>query len=303
MTHTEEANRKWLRWNPGDADMRSGKNLFFVTGRSKSGTTWMALLLNSHPGIFCDRTENNAFHQDMELRFFGKRTTDLHAAVGTFYENRHLSLVKSGLIANLITRCRKDTAVRLGDKTPRQSIKKIFEAFDRTRVIVMLRDFRDALVSLAYHRKRYTGTWEGIFAANDEAELDENFIKDALSGFEKCDDIRTYFEYAGLYPGQVTIVRYEDLKIDTGRVLKKVCSFLEVDTDEASIKECVEKNTFERHSGGRKAGVENRGTFFRKGIVGDWKNHFSPANVEVFKTYGGESLILAGYEKNNNWSL
>lgn len=33
MTHTEEANRKWLRWNPGDADMRSGKNLFFVTGR------------------------------------------------------------------------------------------------------------------------------------------------------------------------------------------------------------------------------------------------------------------------------
>ena len=301
MTYTEEGSRKWLRWNPGNRDMRNGKNLFFVTGRSKSGTTWMALLLNSHPGIFCDHTENNAFHQDMELRFFGKRTTDLHEVVGTFYENRYLSLIKSGLLANLIARCRKDTAVRLGDKTPRQSIKKIFEAFNQTRVIVMLRDFRDTLVSLAYHRKRYTRTWEGIFSTSEETELAETFIKGALSGFEKIDDIKIYFEYAGLYPGQVKIVRYEDLKIDTGSVLKKVCSFLEVDTDESLINECVEINTFERHSGGRKAGIEDTDTFFRKGIVGDWKNHFSPANVETFKRYGGESLILAGYEKDNNW--
>lgn len=83
--------------------------------------------------------------------------------------------------------------------------------------------------------------------------------------------------------------------------MKKVCSFLDVDTDEALIRACVAENTFERHSGGRKAGVKNRDTFFRKGIVGDWKNHFSPANVEVFKRYGGESLILAGYEKDDNW--
>lgn len=303
MTYTEEMGSKWLRMSPEDEDMQSGKKIFFVTGRSKSGTTWMALLLNSHPEIFCDKSENNAFHQDMEILFFGKRTNEIHASEGTYYEARYSKLVKNGLLTNLITKCRKDGVVRIGDKTPRQSIKDILAVFNQTQVIVMMRDFRDALVSLAYHRKRHTQTWKDIFTSPDETEFDEGFIEEVLLGFEKHNDIKTYFEYADSYPEQVKIVRYEDLKLDAAGTLKGVFSFLCVNTDEEIIKKCIERNTFEKHSGGRKPGSENKEDFFRKGIVGDWKNYFSPANVAVFKRYGGESLIMAGYEKDNNWYL
>ena len=33
---------------------------------------------------------------------------------------------------------------------------------------------------------------------------------------------------------------------------------------------------FRKGAGGREAGVEARGDFFRKGVVGDWVNHFTP---------------------------
>lgn len=300
---TKQMGAKWLRMNPEDEDLQSGKKLFFVTGRSKSGTTWMTFLLNSHPEIFCDKRENNAFHQDMEIFFSGKRTNEIHVSVGTYYEKRYSQLVKNGLLTNLIAGCPKDKVIRIGDKTPRQNIKNILAAFNQTQVIVMVRDFRDALVSLAYHQKRHTLSWEDIFTSPDETEFEERFIKGSLLGFEKHNDIKTYFEYADSYPEQVKIVRYEDLKTKAVDTLRGIFSFLRVDTDEQVIKKCIERNTFERHSGGRKPGSENNEEFFRKGIVGDWKNYFSPANVEVFKKYGGESLILAGYEKDNNWYL
>src|SRR3712207_8037395 len=39
----------------------------------------------------------------------------------------------------------------------------------------------------------------------------------------------------------------------------------------------------------------------RKGVVGDWRNQFSPEAREVFNRYAGEELILLGYEKDRKW--
>ena len=39
----------------------------------------------------------------------------------------------------------------------------------------------------------------------------------------------------------------------------------------------------------------------RKGIVGDWKNHFTPASRAMFDEFAGEQLIKLGYETDNSW--
>ena len=52
---------------------------------------------------------------------------------------------------------------------------------------------------------------------------------------------------------------------------------------------------------GRKAGVHNEKSFLRKGIVGDWKNHFSYQSREKFNDYAGSSLLELGYEPDNTW--
>jgi hypothetical protein len=54
---------------------------------------------------------------------------------------------------------------------------------------------------------------------------------------------------------------------------------------------------------GRTAGSENRGSFLRKGIAGDWQQHFTREAGEVFDAYAGADLVEFGYESDRDWFL
>ena len=40
---------------------------------------------------------------------------------------------------------------------------------------------------------------------------------------------------------------------------------------------------------------------FRKGLIGDWANHFTDEHKAAFKKIAGEQLIELGYERDHNW--
>jgi hypothetical protein len=46
-----------------------------------------------------------------------------------------------------------------------------------------------------------------------------------------------------------------------------------------------------------------RSSTFRKGIIGDWRNHFTEAHVQEFKSVAGAELIRSGYERSPDWGL
>ena len=46
----------------------------------------------------------------------------------------------------------------------------------------------------------------------------------------------------------------------------------------------------------RNPGEENKHSFLRKGVAGDWKNHFSKEARQVFNKFAGRELIKLGYE-------
>lgn len=302
--------RRWLtparvrgRLNPFSAELQSGRRLFFVTGRSKSGNTWMARLLNSHPKLFCDSHETHAFHQDWRLTFFEDAPQALHDRARNFFEQRAAELRKQGLILSLLRRCDKRSAELLGDKSPRQDVEAILEAFPECRVVVMLRDFRDMCVSLAFHAARSSGTWRGIFVDENRRSLDNDFLRMHLSNYEGHGDCATHRRLAEQRPERVRIVRYEDLKARPAETLSGALRSLGVDDDERTVRKCLDENTFEALSAGRKAGQADPNSFFRKGVVGDWRNHFDEANVAVFKELAGRTLIEARYETDENWTL
>jgi hypothetical protein len=81
----------------------------------------------------------------------------------------------------------------------------------------------------------------------------------------------------------------------------RLLEFLGADSDEEVASGCVEAASFEQLSGGRTQGEEASSSFYRKGIAGDWKNHFSEEDRRVFKEEAGELLIRLGYEKNGGW--
>ncbi len=61
-----------------------------------------------------------------------------------------------------------------------------------------------------------------------------------------------------------------------------------------------EKYCFEKVAR-RKRGEENRQKHIRKGVSGDWKNHFTPKHKEIFKETYPDILIKLGYEQDHNW--
>lgn len=63
----------------------------------------------------------------------------------------------------------------------------------------------------------------------------------------------------------------------------------------------IYQNSFSKKSGGRDLGEENVKSHYRKGLAGDWKNHFNEEHKEVFKDNYNHLLIKLGYESSSDW--
>ncbi|PLS84915.1 MAG: hypothetical protein CYG60_15370 [Actinobacteria bacterium] len=96
-------------------------------------------------------------------------------------------------------------------------------------------------------------------------------------------------------------VRYEDLRRDpAGELYRMVKELTDNPISLERAQEIADEFSFERQAG-RKTGEENRRSFLRKGVVGEWKERFSPEARRVFDRYAGEELVLLGYEKDRSW--
>jgi hypothetical protein len=70
---------------------------------------------------------------------------------------------------------------------------------------------------------------------------------------------------------------------------------LGVEASQALLAGCLTQASFAKFSSGRSPGEENRLSFFRKGVVGDWRNHFSAEANAVFRERAGAWLDRLGY--------
>ena len=178
-------------------------------------------------------------------------------------------------------------------------------------VVVAWRDGRDVMVSW-YHQQLVSHEWNERQVRRSRGELP----------LEDYDDVNTnlpaFIEYAFTTPHSPRFswaefarrwhgrkdavhVRYEDLRRDTAGELERIVLGLtgeRLGPEKATTIE--EEFSFERQAG-RRAGQENRSSFLRKGVFGDWRNYFSPEARETFDRYAGEELILLGYERDRAW--
>ncbi len=96
------------------------------------------------------------------------------------------------------------------------------------------------------------------------------------------------------------MVRYEDMLADTFGAVRRVFDHYEVGLTNERVRMIVAKHEF-RSVTGRDRGVEDAKSFNRKGIRGDWQNHFTDAHRAAFKRAAGAQLIACGYESDESW--
>ena len=183
------------------------------------------------------------------------------------------------------------------------------------KIIFVTRDGRDIMVSYYFHMLLGNDRTPSRVIKNNRNKMpfdDYENIKDNLPYFIKylhTDYLKkfnrfTLADFVQSYnQGQddVIVIKYENMLKNIEAELSKTLLFLgEEIIDQDKLKKTVDKFSFKNQTK-RKPGEENKKSFLRKGIAGDWKNHFNKESALVFDKYLGKTLIDLGYEKNNDW--
>jgi len=95
--------------------------------------------------------------------------------------------------------------------------------------------------------------------------------------------------------GRCLEVRYEELVADTARELARVLDYLDIDYTATGLAEIVERNRFERRSGGRPPGVEDPASHHRKGVPGEWRAVYDADDLRIIDATIGDYLDFLGY--------
>ena len=94
---------------------------------------------------------------------------------------------------------------------------------------------------------------------------------------------------------KIKVFRYEDLARNNFIFLRRLFEYLNIVMPEKKFVSLYKRHKFERHSGRRKQGMEDRYSHYRKGIEGDWHNYFDRSTENYFRKKTGDLLEVLGY--------
>ncbi len=278
------------------------KQLFFVVGASKSGTTWLQLLPDGHPAI-CSRGEGHFMDNlvpnlSKAIIGFNQLSAERNERAGALGWQAHcpildgndLSLLAQTAILTVFDRWLDDDAVTcIGDKTPEHAnaMHELAGLFPKARFIHIIRDGRDVCLS----------GW--LFAQKRDPEaMQKMTMSQFVPAYAEAwrNRVSAAREFGKTYPDQYLEIRYEALHSAPEHEIERILSFLDVDTASELIALCQKAGAFETSAGGRERGKEDQESFFRKGVVGDHKNHFDEETLALFDNVAGELRTALGYD-------
>ena len=169
------------------------------------------------------------------------------------------------------------------------------------RRFVVIRDLRDTLVSGYFSVKVshpvIEATHPALRQALESLTVEEGLIFLMDEWLPGCARIQTSWLEAG-----ERLIKYEDLLADDIGILEPLLiDHCELPVGREELRKIIEGSRFEQVTGGRARGEEDIRAHERKGIAGDWQNHFTPRVKEAFKVRYGGLLVATGYERDLGW--
>jgi hypothetical protein len=262
------------------------RRLFFVGGAPRSGTTWLQQMLDAHPQVCCRGEGLFLHHLTVPLeRLMAERAPviegknrELFGHTGGFPLHAPGDVEHLAATAILLALDRYNAGPEcraIGEKTPENVFffPRLMAMFPDARCIGIVRDPRDVLSS-AWH-----------FFGKKHGQDIGSFIRAALPSMEA--GARAMVAFAHAQPATCRLVTYESLRGNPAPVLAALFALLDVETDAAILDRIIAATTFAAATGGRAAGVAQEGSFFRRGIIGDWRETLPPEqNRAIFQVLG-----------------
>ncbi|MBE9167854.1 sulfotransferase domain-containing protein [Pleurocapsales cyanobacterium LEGE 06147] len=155
------------------------------------------------------------------------------------------------------------------------NVKYIYIARNPKDVAVSAYHFFEGIPIFGFKRSRCT--WE---------EFLENFMKGEVPGGSYFDHSLGWWTHKD--DDNVLFLKYEELKKDLQSQVKIIAEFLGFHFSDEEAEYVAERCTFQAMKSNSNLPIHKLTKFFktshlRKGIVGDWKNHFSDEQLEQFQ--------------------
>lgn len=223
----------------------NNKKIFFLISYPRSGNTWMTLILKDLFNVQLSEIGNKNL-KGKTLNFDTFETILYGTTSDSLYGNNTEYNYDDDFL------CVK-THQYFDEKYPLNN-----------KVIYLIRDPRDVMLSYYFHQKMKI---KGILKEFDGHEFSE-FLNQHLHRWEKHVEVWTKRD--------CLVIKYEDLKIYPMETLKKIEKYLNcspINSYENIIKKHIINPTY----------ITNKNDkFFRKAIIGDFKNYLGKEHLEYF---------------------
>ena len=168
------------------------------------------------------------------------------------------------------------------------------------RALVVLRDPRDVLVSLVFSLRgsHVPSTITRLLRGPIErATATDRLYLGMFLMTQWAERLRTW---GGFASETTLVITYGRLIASPAESFGRVFEFLGWPIPEPTLQSVLDEHAFTTKTG-RQPGQENRFSHWRKGVAGDWKNHFSRDTGRIFEESFPGLLTDLGYESCVDW--
>ena len=276
------------------------KNLIWIFGSARSGTSWLGTQLLSYKcnsmnepliGLHLGRIHNRIKHDVVRIIDLFENEPDY------FFSYRYKKTWKPFLRKFILNRFFAQTSsinTPLVIKAPNDSISAdiLSECFPKSKIIFLIRDGRDIVDSKVDSMKNedsWASKQYGITPLSDPQMRVES-IRVMTMGWVKLMEIlsSTYENH------DVNLrykLRYEDIRVNTLPELKKIYDFIGIDAPQDELEKIVQKHSFENIPSNQKG----TGKVARSAKFGKWEENFSEEEQKIMTDYMGKTLAKLGY--------
>jgi Sulfotransferase family len=260
-------------------------------------TYWVDVLLElSSPKSYVEQIDTRAAIET-KAWWIGD-FADMQRTLGERLEPALATWFGTTRIQDLATMCRDridDVYERIGEisdkhvdhfveKTlPTNSTSLLCEIYGEGREVILVRDFRDMVVSLLAYNKKLGEHGLGRDLVTCDAEYIQGPVRNSVLRLVRALDRRS---------GRSHVVRYEDLVLDPEDAMRKMLADLDLDNSDAAM-----RATFAAHERATPDWAQqHRTSASAQASIGRWRKDLTPELQALCEDMLGFGLVAFGYE-------